>query len=112
DWSAAFPAVAASALALPCERALLGGEVAALLPDGTTSFNALQNAASPKARLVYFVFDLLHLDGRDLTKAPLLARKAALEALLTGAPETLRYSEHLAGNGPGVFREACRMRVE
>ena len=84
DWTAQFPEVAAAARALPVRAALLDGEVAALLPDGRTSFQALQNAFSTGARpaLAYFVFDLLHLDGEDLAGRPLRDRKAALEELL------------------------------
>src|SRR5512141_1219615 len=60
DWTAAFPEVASAALELPARAALLDGEVAALLPDGRTSFQALQNAGSARPPLAYFVFDLLH----------------------------------------------------
>ena len=64
-------------------------------------------------RLVFYAFDLLHLDGHDLRPAPLVERKAALEALLRGAPETLiRYSEHFEENGELVLRHACRLSLE
>ena len=55
-----------------------------VLPDGTTSFHALQNAcrAARGRTLVYFAFDLLHLDGYDLTRVPLERRKEALRPLL------------------------------
>jgi bifunctional non-homologous end joining protein LigD len=55
-------------------------------PDGTTSFSALQGHGDTPAELVYFAFDLLHLDGEDLMRLPLLERKARLETLLSGAP--------------------------
>ena len=83
DWTAQFPEVAAAARRLKVRSALLDGEVAAVLPDGRTSFQALQNAfAGGRRDLVYFVFDLLHLDGEDLPERPLLERKATLARLV------------------------------
>src|SRR5688572_12263332 len=58
DWTAAFPEIAAAARKLAVKDALIDGEVAIVLPDGRTSFQALQNAASGEASrtsLVYFV---------------------------------------------------------
>ena len=80
DWTARFGPIAAT-LALPNIRAAyLDGEVAVLGEDGVTSFAALQDALSrgQALRLTYHVFDLLHLDGRDLTGLPLIERKALL----------------------------------
>jgi bifunctional non-homologous end joining protein LigD len=88
NWTAAFPEVVEAARSLPTSDALLDGEVAIVLPDGRTSFQALQNAmssAGARAALVYFVFDLLWLDGRSLEARPLAERKAALLALVGGA---------------------------
>ncbi len=79
DWTVRFRPIAA-ALALPKIRAAyLDGEIAVLGEDGVTSFAALQDALSrgQTHRLSYHVFDLLHLDGRDLTGLPLIERKAA-----------------------------------
>jgi bifunctional non-homologous end joining protein LigD len=113
DWTAQFPAIAAAAARLPVRSALLDGEVAAVLPDGRTSFQALQNAFAGGGRtLVYFVFDLLHLDGEDLAARPLLERKAALASLLGDGAGTLRYAPHVEGSGAAVFREACRLGLE
>ncbi len=114
DWTAEFPEVAAAVRALPLRRALLDGEVAALLPDGRTSFQALQNvfAAGARRPLAYFVFDLLFLDGEALSDRPLAERKAALFGLLGEGRGIVRYSPHVAGGGPAVFREACRLRLE
>jgi bifunctional non-homologous end joining protein LigD len=93
--------------------ALLDGEVAAVLADGRTSFQALQNAFSGGPHtLRYFVFDLLHLDGEDLSGRPLRERKARLEALLASVPAPLRYASHAAGSGAALLREACRLGLE
>jgi bifunctional non-homologous end joining protein LigD len=117
DWTQQFPGVARGVAALPAREALLDGEVAALLPDGTTSFQALQNfmADGGQGQLVYMVFDLLHLDGFDLTRARLEDRKAALKRLLDAAgagAQPLRFSDHVVGAGPAVFSEACRLGLE
>jgi bifunctional non-homologous end joining protein LigD len=115
DWTGQFPAIAAVVARLPARQAFLDGEIAMLLPNGTTSFQALQNALSTnrQGQLVYFVFDLLHLDGQDLTGATLEARKNALEALIgTGRDGAIRYSTHVVGHGDEFFRQACRLSLE
>jgi bifunctional non-homologous end joining protein LigD len=115
DWTMRFTAVARAAADLPVREALLDGEVAVLQPDGTTSFNALQNLLErgEAGELVYFVFDLLHQDGVDLRAAPLEARKAVLAALVpAGAGGVLRYSEHAVGGGDAFFQAACRLGLE
>ncbi len=115
DWTAQFPALATAAARLPARQAFLDGEIAMLLPNGTTSFQALQNALSTnrQEQLVYFVFDLLHLDGQDLTGATLEARQSALEALIgTGRNGAIRYSTHVVGHGDEFFRQACRLSLE
>ncbi|MDB4988040.1 MAG: ykoU 2, partial [Myxococcaceae bacterium] len=64
--------------------------------------------------LVYFVFDLLYLDGDPVARRPLLERKAELELLLQRAkkPSPLRYSEHFLADGPAVFAQACKLGLE
>ena len=111
DWTASFPEIARAAKALKVTSALLDGEVCVVLPDGRTSFQGLQNLASAdRARLVYFVFDLMYLDGRSLAGEPLEARKAALKTIVRG--ERIQFSDHLEADGPDAFREACRLRLE
>src|SRR5262249_16376787 len=81
-------------------------EGAVLMADGETSFQALQNMFSgveTGGSMAYVVFDLLHLDGQDLTGAPLEQRKAALARILAGPPAGLRYSEHVVGGGRAFF---------
>src|SRR5688572_11791135 len=83
DWTAQFPTVVDAVSALPVRSVLLDGEVAVLMPDGRTSFQALQNAIGGRAaNIVYFVFDLLAVDGEDLTKLPLVERKRRLAKLV------------------------------
>jgi bifunctional non-homologous end joining protein LigD len=116
DWTPEFPTVAAAVAALPVERAVLDGEVAAVLPSGITSFQALHDARAA-GTLAYFVFDLLALDGEDLTPLPLDERKARLEKLLGrahggGEPGVIRYSDHVTGSGAEFFALACKRGLE
>lgn len=116
DWTANFPEVVAAARALDTADALLDGEVAAVLPDGRTSFQALQNAmrrADGKAAVVYFAFDLLRIDGASIEREPLAARKARLEALI-GRPRrgVIRLSSHIEGHGGAFFAQACASGLE
>lgn len=118
DWTAEFPAVAEAVAQLPVESIVLDGEVAALLPSGITSFQALQNARDA-ADLAYFVFDLLAVDGDDLTQLPLEQRKARLEKVVKsargkprGKPGVIRYSDHVTGSGREFFALACQRGLE
>jgi bifunctional non-homologous end joining protein LigD len=116
DWTAAFPEIAAAAATLRARDAFLDGEVAMVLPDGRTSFQALQNASAgtaSRAALVYFVFDLLRLEGKSLEALPLEERKARLRALVgRGQTGRIRYADHVAGRGDEFFRQACRLGLE
>jgi bifunctional non-homologous end joining protein LigD len=116
DWTHRLSFLARAAAGLPVHDALVDGEVVALNDNGTTNFQLLQNSLSAHAtdQLAYYVFDLLHLNGEDLTRRPLLARKEALAAIIKEkrpAP-TIRYSEHWLGEGMRLYQEACRSGLE
>jgi bifunctional non-homologous end joining protein LigD len=111
DWSDAFPEVVAAAKRLDTRAALLDGEVAAVLPDGRTSFQAMRGGEG--ASVAYFVFDALHVDGEDLVRLPVEERKRRLAGLLGAKPPApLRLVEHVVGGGPDFFAEACRGGLE
>jgi bifunctional non-homologous end joining protein LigD len=75
DWTEKHPGTDDALQSLPVDRAYLDGELTGVRPDGTTSFALIQNASDTGAgNLVFFLFDLLHLDGEDLMPAPLLIR--------------------------------------
>lgn len=120
DWTARFRSVADAAGQLPVGTALLDGEAVVLDPDGTTNFQALQNAlkGGPGRFVTYYVFDLLYLDGYDLRNVPLEERKTAARALLHSSvladdPEgAIRYSEHMDIDGAVVLEHACELGVE
>jgi bifunctional non-homologous end joining protein LigD len=115
DWTIRFKPVADAAARLPVTGTILDGEVVALRSDGTADFQALQNAlrSGGRATLTYFVFDLLYLDGYDLTALPLLSRKEALAKILRSRDGggALRYSNHF-DQGAALFEQACGMGLE
>src|SRR3954452_14943933 len=68
DWTTKYPAIAAAVASIGADQAYLDGELCGVRPDGTTSFNMIQAAsdAGNAESLVFFLFDLLHLDGEDV----------------------------------------------
>jgi bifunctional non-homologous end joining protein LigD len=113
EWTAEFPAVAAAVAGLPAKHVVLDGEVCVVMADGRTSFQALQNAFGRRdANVVYFVFDLLELDGEDLTRLPLEERKRRLAKLVGKSDGVIRYSDHVIGHGGKFFQLACKQGLE
>ena len=113
DWSEKYPAVAEAIARLPAHNAYLDGELCGVLPDGRTAFNLIQNASDTgEGSLVFFLFDLLFLDGESLVALPLVERKARLASLLSSAPEGLQYNDHQIGQGPAFHRLACEHGLE
>jgi DNA ligase D-like protein (predicted ligase) len=114
DWTHKYPAIAKAVAALDARQAYLDGELCGVGPDGTTSFNIVQLASDSgnAAALVFFLFDLLYLDGEDLRPRPLIERKERLKALLANAARSLHYSDHVIGQGPAFYDKASAMHVE
>jgi bifunctional non-homologous end joining protein LigD len=101
--------------ALPCRSALLDGEISVADKSGHTNFSALQVALSEgKGALIYYIFDILSLDGEDLRRVPQIQRKEILRGLMkkTGNGGPLVYSDYIVGDGERVFRHACKRRME
>ena len=112
DYTSAYPEVVASALALPCKSATLDGEVVVLNDRGLSDFQALQNLGSKRRGLTYFAFDLLAVDGENLTAMALEERKRRLEMLIADADGAIRYAPHFTAEGVDVFAQACRLGAE
>jgi bifunctional non-homologous end joining protein LigD len=110
DISRKYPSIC-EALAKIKESAVLDGELVALDAHGRSRFQLLQNAEREKVRLLYCVFDLLYLDGKDMRKLPLIERKAALKAILPRSKRLL-YSAHVVGRGIKEFEKAKRAGEE
>ena len=113
DWTHRIKDLAQAVARLGRETMLLDGELVALRPDGMTSFADLQAALSDNRtdRLVFYAFDLLHLDGWDLRPCRLDARKAAMAALDIWT-DTIRLSDHIEGDAGPVRHQACTMGLE
>jgi bifunctional non-homologous end joining protein LigD len=115
DWTDRFGAQLTKALAaLPTQTAILDGEVVVESSSRSSDFSALQVdlAEGRTDRMLYYAFDLLHLDGKDLVDLPLVDRKRLLSKLLAKAGDPIRISEHLSEKGDIVLRHACRMGLE
>ncbi len=114
DWTRPFPELAAALGKLRTSGTLLDGELVALDERGVSSFQALQKAISSGAsgELVYQVFDLLRLDGKDLRERPLLERKKSLASLLRAAKKNVKYTDHVVGSGKAFKQAACRFQLE
>jgi bifunctional non-homologous end joining protein LigD len=98
---------------LSAERVILDGEIAALDEKGRSSFQLLQLfKSSASVPLVYYVFDLLLLDGKDLRKEPLSARRKLLANLLKEPPEHIRLSDELRGTKDELLRVAQEFGLE
>jgi bifunctional non-homologous end joining protein LigD len=114
DWTARFPEIAADGSALP--DCLIDGEICALDERGVPSFSALQAALVDEGTggLVFFIFDLLFADGRDLRDQALAVRKQRLSGLLDGKARSprLRFVEHFETAADAVLKSACRMSLE
>jgi len=114
DWTKKFPGIANAISKLPAKTALLDGELVAEGSDGISSFSLLQEDLknSRYDRMIFYAFDLLHLDGNDLTDLPLTTRKNALASFFDGQPEPLRFSESLSERGSTLLRHACKLGLE
>jgi bifunctional non-homologous end joining protein LigD len=104
-------AAVAEALHIIKRNAVIDGELVALDAHGRSRFQLLQNALKGKARLRYYVFDLLFLDDNDLRGAPLVERKQRLHAIL-GRHPLIRYSVHRKKHGQAAFNKAKRAGEE
>jgi bifunctional non-homologous end joining protein LigD len=114
DWTHKYPAIARAVASLPARQAYLDGELCGVRPDGTTSFSLIQNASDTgnSEALVFFLFDLLHLDGEAIAPMPVTERKERLRALLSAAGSPLHFSDHQIGRGRASYDHACTLKVE
>jgi bifunctional non-homologous end joining protein LigD len=116
DWTGRFGSVAKALRSLKLDTAVIDGEVVVEDDSGVSSFVKLVEAlkAGRSARMVYYAFDLLYLDGASLMGAALLDRKALLKKAIRGASNagSIRYSEHFEVDGAVMLREACRRGLE
>ncbi len=112
DLTPMYPGIATAGLRLNAEQAVLDGEIVALAEDGRPSFQALQHRSShPQHRIVFYAFDALHVNGRDLMTEPLIARRAQLPKILREDP-TIRLSLDLPGSTTAIVRALQAAGIE
>ena len=116
DWTDRFKRIADALAELHLGSALIDGEAVVENESGFSSFSNLQIALKEdrQDRMRYHAFDLLYLDGYDLTQVPLIERKSLLQTALSGAPANspIRFSEHLETDGPTMLEHSCRLGLE
>lgn len=115
DWTEKFPNVAIAVKELPVSTAIFDGEIVIQDNAGRSSFQALQQSMKTRSSaFVFQIFDLIYLDGFNITRTPLRERKAVLEQLFTLANSKgpLRYSDHIEGNGTKFYKQACELGLE
>lgn len=113
DWSDRFAGICKEALKLKVGSALIDGEAVVLDADGRSSFQALQGALKGAPGTIDFIaFDLLELNGEDLTGLPLIERKQRLKAIVPKKSARIRYSDHIVGNGEQLLAGFCDAGLE
>ena len=112
-----FPEIAQELKKLAVENAIIDGEVVALDEHGRSSFSLMQqrtgmtNPGKYRSRdtsvpIVYYVFDLLYLNGYNLMRVPLEQRKQLLQQIAPAGAGLVRYSDHYPAEGTALFNVA------
>ncbi len=116
NWTKRYGLLADAFKELPAATAAIDGEVVVLDESGASNYEELQQALANGEtwRLVFFAFDLLHLNGWDLKGVPLLKRKEQLNKLLQhlGDQSAIQYSDHVTGQGADLYDRVCEMGLE
>ena len=102
DWTAQFKPVADALAQARRRQALIDGEIVVEDERRQRFLGAAGRAQAPKTNFVYYVFDLLHLDGADLTQRPLIERKAALQSLLKARIATASFASASISRSPAA----------
>lgn len=113
DWTPRFDGLRKAGEALKVESAVIDGEAVVFDDAGLSDFPALVDSLKHGAGgIALAAFDLLHLNGEDLRKRPLLERKAQLKKLLGKRRGSIVYAEHVVGNGADFYKQAIEGGAE
>ncbi|MBC7371981.1 MAG: hypothetical protein H7326_10470, partial [Bdellovibrionaceae bacterium] len=115
DWTEKYAPLDKELLKLKIKSAIFDGEVVVLDSAGGTDFSALQLALKndDMSGVVFYVFDLLYLNGEDLRSRPLEERKLILKKVLRdGRSKKILYSEHVRGQGQELLSKMARLGLE
>lgn len=120
DMTPQYPELANTANQIDAKEAILDGEIVALDKDGMPRFQLLQPRVGRKSgiealrgqgHIVYYVFDLLYVDGQDLMSCPVVERKEMLQQILKPA-SFIKLSEHIVGDGAAFFEQIEKFHLE
>jgi bifunctional non-homologous end joining protein LigD len=107
-----FPSIVRS-LEKSKESVILDGEIVVVDAKGRSDFQLMQNYQTGEGMLLYYVFDLLYKDGRDMRELPLIERKETLKKYLSRLDLPLiRFSDHIVKEGKRFFKEAEKEKLE
>jgi len=113
DLAKKFPALQSVPGSIKAEAANLDGEIVALDKKGVPRFEGLQASRLAEFTIVYFAFDLIMLNGEDLTRLSLLDRKTKLKGILSKRRNSrLLFTDRVIGEGKQLFAELERRRLE
>ncbi len=119
DWTDKFVPLVERLRALALPTCLIDGEIVAYGDDGNPDFSALQSvlkrghgSQKDSDKLSFYAFDLLELEGEDLTPLTNIERKERLEALLATAQPPIHVADHVIGAGEKLHRAMCEAGQE
>ncbi|WP_051361284.1 hypothetical protein [Desulfuromonas sp. TF] len=118
DWTYRLRTLASAINDLGLENTAMDSELVCMDQEGRTDFELLQSCISggKRAMPMLYLFDIVHLDYTDLSRVQLVHRKELLHQILMdrtdGITSTLRYSDHVIGNGHDVYEQSCRLGLE
>jgi bifunctional non-homologous end joining protein LigD len=97
---------------IKAQSALIDGEIVASDEQGYPCFTELRKIKRTCA-IVFYAFDLLELNGKDLIDPPLIKRKAALKGILTSSKTNrIRFTDYIIGEGLALFGELDQQKLE
>lgn len=114
NWSNAFPHILDSLEKIEAQDAIFDGEIVALDEEGRSHFQKLQNTLKSKndKSLIYYIFDLLYLNGEDLRSKSLIERKEMLKKLIPKNSKFIKFSDHITEKGNDFYAVSCEHKLE
>jgi ATP-dependent DNA ligase len=113
DWTGKYPSAIEALANVNAKTAYIDGELCGVDAAGLPSFAQTQAASDGErgVHLIYYAFDLLHLDGWDLSSLPLTRRKELLEPMVTNKAG-LQFNGHDTGDGGLILKHASKLGFE
>jgi bifunctional non-homologous end joining protein LigD len=111
DLTYRFPLIVESMARLRPRSCIIDGEAVACGDNGIPSFDHIRYRRHDSSVFLY-AFDLIELNGDDLRRDPFGVRKATLATVLGGAGHGSWFHGHIEGDGPTIFKHACKLGLE